>query len=368
MAERAEKASLLLADGTVFEGVAFGAPVDAIGELVFTTAMVGYVETLSDPGCFGQLVVDTFPLAGNYGTMVADFESRRLWAGGFIVREWCREPSNFRCEGDLDSLLRAQGVPGICGIDTRRLTKLIRSGGAQAAMITTQDLATEKDRLLAKLQDYKAPADAVSQVTRKDITTHAPKGEKKYRVSALDLGITASTLAALTSRGCEVTLYPASTDPARLLADKPDGLFLSGGPGNPADMTALAQGLKTLAASGLPLMAVDLGHQLLAMAHGAKTIRLPHGHRGGQPVKDLAAGTTTATSQNHSYAVDGATLPAQAGQVSHVNINDGSCEGICYRDIPAFSTQFIPDGCARQMVGTAALYTRFTAMMDGRDK
>ena len=363
MAEHAKKAVLLLADGTEFEGWSFGADADAEGETVFTTDMVGYVETLTDPGYFGQLIVQTFPSIGNYGVMMEDFDSSRIWAKGYIVREWCDEPSNFRCEKTLDQLLKEQGIPGIYGIDTRHLTKVLRRSGAMRGLITTRDISGEKEELCRRLSQ-ETTTGQVAAVTGSEIVSY-PCGVNGHKVALLDLGVRRSTIKALQAHGCDVTVYPAFTDPKVILESNPDGIFLSEGPGDPAEDTALIANVKTLAASGLPLLAVDLGHQLLALAHGAKTIKLPHGHRGGQPVKDLSMGRTFPTHQNHGYTVDGESLPAGVAEVSHRNINDQSCEGIRYHDIPAVSVQFLPDGDNSQ-VGTAYIYNEFTAMMDGR--
>ena len=364
MAEHGKKAVLLLADGTQFDGWSFGADTDAAGETVFTTDMVGYVETLTDPGYFGQLIVQTFPSLGNYGVMMEDFESSRIWAKGYIVREWCDEPSNFRCEKTLDQLLKEQGVPGIWGIDTRHLTKILRQSGSMRGLITTRELtAREKEELVGQLSQ-KEELRPVAEVTSREIAS-CPCGVNGHKVALLDLGVRRSTVKALQAHGCDVTIYPAFTDPQVILGSHPDGIFLSEGPGDPALETALIANVKTLAASGLPMLAVDLGHQLLALAHGARTVKLPHGHRGGQPVKDLSMGRTFPTHQHHGYTVEGDSLPAGVAQVSHRNINDQSCEGLQYHDIPAISVQFLPDGDNSQM-GTAYIYHEFTAMMDGR--
>ncbi len=364
MEEHGKRAVLLLADGTQLEGWSFGAQTDGVGEAVFTTDMVGYVETLTDPGYYGQIIVQTFPSLGNYGVMMEDFESSRIWAKGYVVREWCDEPSNFRCEKTLDQLLKEQGIPGIYGVDTRHLTKLLRKGGTLRGIITTRTAPEEREALLRQLSQPEAE-DPVAAVTAREIAEYPCGVAGGHKVALLDLGARRSTVKALQAFGCDVTVYPAGTDPQILLASRPDGIFLSEGPGDPAGNPGLVDHVRTLAASGLPLLAVDLGHQLLALAHGAKTEKLPHGHRGGQPVKDLSLGRTIPTHQNHGYVVLGESLPEGVAQVSHRNINDGSCEGIRYRDIPALSVQFLPDGEDNQ-VGTGYIYKEFTAMMDGR--
>ncbi len=329
-----DKAYLVLSNGRVFEGTRFGAEGDTVGELVFTTSVVGYIETLTDPAYSGQIIMQTFPMVGNYGMIDADVESERCHAKGYIVREWCATPSNFRSNGDIDAYLKAQGVVGLCGVDTRELTRIIRENGTMTATICTQ-----------------APADAaalvtdtpcVSQVTCKQSKAYPAVGECKKQVALLDYGVKNSLINGLCQMGCAVTVYPANTSAETVLAAKPDGIVLSGGPGDPAANPQLAETVKALAGKA-PVFAVGLGHQLLALAMGAKVEKLKYGHRGGnQPVKDLVAGTTAVTTQNHGFVVVAGSLP-QGAQLRYENVNDKTCEGIAYPAISAISVQFDPN-------------------------
>lgn len=349
------KRYLTLEDGTTFVGEGFGAAADAVGELVFTTGMCGYIETLTDPSYAGQIVVQTFPMIGNYGIIQSDFEGKCA-VRGYVVHEWCDTPSNFRAAGDLDAYLRSVGVPGIAGIDTRALTRILRECGTMNATIT--------DAVPADLVAVKAYAvtDAVAAVTCAAATVYPAEGETHYRVALLDFGAKRNIIRSLTARGCTVTVYPASTPAADILAAAPDGVMLSNGPGDPAENTAIIAEIGKLLGR-VPVFGICLGHQLMALAVGGSTVKLKYGHRGvNQPARDLVGGRTYITSQNHGYAVVGDSLPC--GEVRFVNANDGTCEGIDYPALRAFSVQFHPEACAGPH-DTAFLFDRFCNLMKG---
>ena len=349
------KRYLTLEDGTTFVGEGFGAAADAVGELVFTTGMCGYIETLTDPSYAGQIVVQTFPMIGNYGIIQSDFEGKCA-VRGYVVHEWCDTPSNFRAAGDLDAYLRSVGVPGIAGIDTRALTRILRECGTMNATITD---AVPAD--LAAVRAY-AVTDAVAAVTCAAATVYPAEGETHYRVALLDFGAKRNIIRSLTARGCTVTVYPASTPAADILAAAPDGVMLSNGPGDPAENTAIIAEIGKLLGR-VPVFGICLGHQLMALAVGGSTVKLKYGHRGvNPPARDLVGGRTYITSQNHGYAVVGDSLPC--GEVRFVNANDGTCEGIDYPALRAFSVQFHPEACAGPH-DTAFLFDRFCNLMKG---
>ena len=349
------KCYLTLEDGTTFVGEGFGAAADAVGELVFTTGMCGYIETLTDPSYAGQIVVQTFPMIGNYGIIQSDFEGKCA-VRGYVVHEWCDTPSNFRAAGDLDAYLRSVGVPGIAGIDTRALTRILRECGTMNATITDAGPAD-----LAAVRAY-AVTDAVASVTCAAATVYPAEGETHYRVALLDFGAKRNIIRSLTARGCTVTVYPASTPAADILAAAPDGVMLSNGPGDPAENTAIIAEIGKLLGR-VPVFGICLGHQLMALAVGGSTVKLKYGHRGvNQPARDLVGGRTYITSQNHGYAVVGDSLPC--GEVRFVNANDGTCEGIDYPALRAFSVQFHPEACAGPH-DTAFLFDRFCNLMKG---
>lgn len=358
-----KKAWLLLADGTVFEGKSFGARGDILGEIVFTTGMTGYLETLTDPSYFGQIVIQTFPLIGNYGVIPPDYESEKSHIKGYIVRDWCQVPSNFRCEGDLDTFLKSQGIIGLYGIDTRRLTRIIRESGVMNGVITKEDPRKNMEALLQKIKSYTVK-DAVRSVTGRQIRNFAAKNST-FKVVLYDFGYKHNILRSLLERGCDVTVVPADMDAQTVLAMHPDGIMLSNGPGDPAENIDIIEQLKILIASGAPIFGICLGHQLLALASGAQTSKLKYGHRGAnQPVKNLETGRVYITSQNHGYAVMNETLPKDLGIVSYINANDGTCEGINYQKAPIFSVQFHPEACAGPL-DTGFLFDRFVELMKG---
>ena len=340
------KAILLLANGQIFEGESLGMPGTTIGEVVFATGMVGFEETLTDPSYYGQIITQTYPLIGNYGMNSQDKESGRVWARGYIVREACTAPSNFRCEMTLDAFLKDNGVVGIQGLDTRRLTRVLRESGVMNGAITTEydkmDEAARAD-LMARIQGY-AVTDAVVSVTCEERTEHNIGGAP--HVALLDFGCKANILRCLVKRGCHVTVLPSTTTPEELAALAPDGLMLSNGPGDPAENVDLIARLRVMLDSGIPTFGICLGHQLTALAAGAATTKLKYGHRGAnQPVTQVGTHCTYITSQNHGYAVVGESLPAQVGEVSHVNANDGTCEGVQYSQWNCFTVQFHPEAC-----------------------
>lgn len=349
------KRYLTLEDGTTFVGEGFGASADAVGELVFTTGMCGYIETLTDPSYAGQIVMQTFPMIGNYGIIPADFEGKCA-VRGYVVHEWCDTPSNFRAAGDLDTYLKSVGIPGIAGIDTRALTRTLRECGTMNATIT--------DEVSADLTAVKAYAvtDAVASVTCAAPTEYSADRETRCRVALLDFGAKRNIIRSLTVRGCAVTVFPASTPAADILATAPDGVMLSNGPGDPAENTAIIAEIGKLLGR-VPVFGICLGHQLMALAVGGSTVKLKYGHRGvNQPARDLVSGRTYITSQNHGYAVVGNSLPT--GEVRFVNANDGTCEGIDYPALRAFSVQFHPEACAGPH-DTAFLFDRFCDLMKG---
>lgn len=345
------KAYLILENGKVFCGESFGAVTEETGEIVFSTSMGSYIEALTDPCYYGQILVQTFPLIGNYGMIYSDMESEKVHLKGYIVREICDMPSNFRCEGTLDNFLKEQGVMGICGIDTREITKIIREEGTMTARITTK----EPDG--AKLTAFDTK-DAVSVVSTKEKYT---VGDGDAKIALLDFGTTKSAVKTLADKGMAVTVLPFNTKADELLSY--DAIYLSDGPGNPEDMTDAINVIKKVFGKK-PIFATGLGHQLLAMANGAKVEKLTYGHRGAnQPVKQIETGRVYITSQNHSYAVVTDTLPKGA-TVTYENLNDKSCEGIEYNRKNAVSIQFRPiagDGPNE----TNFLYNKYFEMIGG---
>lgn len=363
------KAFLVLADGTVFEGTSIGAEGSTIGETVFTTGMTGYLETLTDPSYFGQIVTQTFPLIGNYGVIPEDFESRKCFLKGYIVRELCSLPSNFRCQSDLDSYLKSQNIVGIAEIDTRALTKKLRESGVMNGMIISGiEKPVIENSLLEKIKAYRVDqsVETVSTSTQlsekqnvvkdyPEINHHIFHSDKKIKIVLWDFGAKYNIPRELEKRNAEVITVPYSYTADDILKLDPDGIMLSNGPGDPADNTGVIAEIAKLVqynidaqASGkkmVPIFGICLGHQLLALARGCKTSKLKYGHRGGNhPVKEVETGRVFITSQNHGYAVQCDNLPSFA-KLAFYNSNDKTCEGITYTDIPAFSVQFHPEAC-----------------------
>ena len=359
------KRNLGLEKGDVFEDAACGASGDVLSEIVFTTAMTGYLETLTDKSYKGQAVVQTFPLIGNYGIIPDDREGPVPSVSAYIVREACEEPSNFRCKGTLDSYLKVNGIPGLKGIDTRALTRILREKGVMNGLITDQ-LPSDMNKALGDIAAYRIK-DPVEQVTVPAVEERGAD-ENKYTVAMIDCGVKENIVRSLVARGCKVFLFPASASCEEIVAVKPDGIFISNGPGDPEDNKTTIATLQELDKTGIPTMGICLGHQLLALAHGFKTTKLKYGHRGANhPVKNLETGHVYISSQNHGYAVVSDSIDSSVASELFVNVNDGTNEGIRYKNKPVFSVQFHPEACGGPK-DTDFLFDEFTKMMDeGRD-
>lgn len=353
-----EKAYLVLSDGRAFAGERVGASGNCVGELVFTTGTVGYLETLTDPSYAGQIVMQTFPQIGNYGVIPADFEGKCA-ARGYVVRELCDAPSNFRAEYDLDTFLKNEGIPGICGVDTRELTRILREEGVMSAMICD---AVPED--LSALREF-AVTGVVAEVSQREGSVYPAEGEERFRVALINYGAKGNIIRCLQKRGCAVTVVPHDTSAEDILAMRPDGVMLSNGPGDPAENTfEIAQIAKLI--GKVPVFGICLGHQLTALALGGKTVKLKYGHRGAnQPVKEVGGTRTYITTQNHGYAVLSDSL-ADVGRELYVNANDGSCEGMEYPGKRCFTVQFHPEACAGPQ-DMEFLFDRFVSMMGGGD-
>jgi carbamoyl-phosphate synthase small subunit len=354
------KALLILEDGTVYEGESIGAEGQSISEIVFNTSMTGYLEVLTDPSYAGQAVCMTYPLIGNYG-VTPDMESEKSHVGGFIVRELSRKDSNFRSTGTLSDFLKNQGIVGISGIDTRSLVKKLRDHGTMNGMITT-DASVDPADVMPAIENYRV-GDVVSRVTVDEPKHLAGKGPK---VALLDLGMKKNIAKSLNDRGCDVTILPAHTTAEEIFALNPDGIMLSNGPGDPKDCGSIISEIKKLYDSDVPIFAICLGHQLMALATGADTYKLKYGHRGGNhPVKDLATGRVYITSQNHGYAVDEASLDESVASSAFINVNDRTNEGLKYRGKHIFTVQFHPEACPGPC-DCGFLFDRFMGMMGGK--
>lgn len=396
------KAFLILEDGTVFTGTHIGMEREIISEIVFNTSMAGYPEVLTDPSYAGQAVCMTYPLIGNYGICRADLESRQAWPDGLIVRELSRTASNFRSNLTIQEFLEEQHVPGIEGIDTRELTKILREKGTMNGMITTDedyDLAEILPRLKAyttgevvgkvtcpekytvkgasSLEDN-APVSGSARFQEKEYEAYlkgdTAKEERKpslvkalngagMKVALLDLGAKYNIARSLAERGCDVTVYPAGTPAAEIIAAAPDGIMLSNGPGDPKECTSVIEQIKVLYGTEIPIFAICLGHQLMALATGADTYKLKYGHRGGNhPVKDLSDGRVYITSQNHGYVVDTEKLDPKVAKPAFVNVNDGTNEGLSYVGKNIFTVQFHPEACPGPQ-DSRYLFDKFISMM-----
>ena len=353
------KAFLILDDGTVFTGTSIGSTRDMISEIVFNTSMTGYLEVLTDPSYAGQAVVMTYPLIGNYG-ITPDMESLKAWPDGYIVRELSRMPSNFRCEGTIQDFLKKYDIPGIAGVDTRALTKILREKGTMNGMITTNE-NYDLDEVISKLKNYKVEG-VVSKVTCEEKYVLEGKGKK---VALLDLGAKKNIAKSLNDRGCEVTVYPADTTADEIIASNPDGIMLSNGPGDPAECTSIIKEIKKLYETDIPIFAICLGHQLMALATGGTTYKLKYGHRGGNhPVKDLQTGRVYISSQNHGYVVDEDKINPNVAVPAFKNVNDGTNEGLAYVGKNIFTVQFHPEACPGPQ-DSGYLFDRFLEMMGG---
>ncbi|MCW2277226.1 carbamoyl phosphate synthase small subunit [Heliophilum fasciatum] len=353
------KGYLILEDGTIWEGQAFGATEQRTGEVVFNTGMTGYQELLTDPSYCAQIVVMTYPLIGNYGINPEDFEARRPFLRGFVVREWAEAPSNWRCTETLDAYLKRVGVIGLAGVDTRALTRRLRNHGTMRGIIS----CTENPNF-AELQQLALEAPTLSgQPLIDEVTT-----PESYRlpgdgpkVALLDFGAKDNIARSLNQRGCDVTVLPARTTAEAILAMNPEGVMLSNGPGDPQDVPYAVETVRQLIGK-LPIFGICLGHQILGLAAGVITEKLPFGHRGSNhPVKDLKTGRVYITSQNHGYVVRPDSVPAGV-EISHINLNDGSVEGLQFTEIPAFSVQYHPEASPGPD-DSDYLFDRFMAMM-----
>jgi len=413
------KAYIVLANGQVFEGKSFGATGCITGEVVFTTSMTGYLEALTDPSFYGQIILQTFPLLGNYGVIPADFESSKTHAVGYIVREWCQNPSNFRSSGSIDEFFKERGIVGVYDVDTRALTKIIREHGVMNARIVAFSGEPEKDiqaadelrsimhdiidnpgfvahasriRLLEEINNFKlegeiqavtgsaSPIEKTASQVFSESAAHravpvtstglkinnpeeAAKNGKGKKVVIWDFGAKANIRRELLKRGVEVVTVPANTSCDEILALNPDGVILSSGPGDPSSNPDIIAEIKKLIQNYIPIMGICLGHLLLALAAGAKTEKMKYGHRGeNQPVKELDTGRVYIASQSHGYAVDIDSLPISA-EVSFVNVNDNTCEGINYTDFPGFSVQFHPEAAGGPL-DTNFIFDRFIDLIN----
>ena len=358
------KATLILANGSIFSGTSIGSTETRVCEMVFNTSMAGYQEILTDPSYAGQGVVMSYPLIGNYGVNHEDNESRRPWVEALVVRHLSPRGSNFRCEGDLDSFLKEHNISGIQGVDTRALTKILRSQGSMNGMLTCAEHFNIA-QVLEQLRAYQVK-DTVSKVTRSQPEIFPAEGEERFHVAMMDYGVKQHMIECLRRRGCRVTALPASTPAREVLAGGYDGVMLSNGPGDPAENVEIIAQLKELYSSDLPLFGVCLGHQLLALATGARTGKLAYGHRGGNhPVRDLEKNQVFITSQNHGYMVLSESVDPAVAEVSHINVNDGTCEGLRYRRPNCFTTQFHPEANAGPK-DTEYLFNRFIDAMESK--
>jgi len=355
-----KKLHLVLENGKVFTGTAIGAVGEAIGELVFTTASAGYNDILTDPSYCGQIVVHTFPISGNYGIISEELASNAAYLKAYVVKDICSTPSNFKCEGTLEDFMKSNGVIGLCGIDTRELTKILRENGTMNAKITSD--ISDVDSIINELTNFKQ-TNLVELLDSKSSEVLKPN-DTKYRVVLWDFGAKNSLKTQLLECGYEVTVVPHNTTAEEIISIKPDGVIISNGPGNPADNTSAIDEIKKVTDKKIPVFGICLGHQLLALARGAKTEKLKYGHRGtNQPTKSSESGRVYMTHQNHGYVVVKDSISKDA-KISFININDGSCEGIDYTDIPAMSIQFYPDSCSGPN-NTSFLYNKFESIMKG---
>ncbi len=358
-----KKAILVLEDGSVYEGYGFGAEATACGEVVFNTSMMGYQEILTDPSYAGQIVVPTYPLIGNYGTNAQDFESDRIQVSGFAVREECREPNHYLNDKPLNDYLAGSGIPGIYDIDTRAITRKLRSAGVMKGCITSEKTPSQVMAEFKEQADY-GSIDYVKQVTTKATYQWQPDiadTEASCHIVVLDCGLKYTILRMMRGHGCRVTAVPAATSADDILGLKPDGIILSPGPGNPEVLDYVVDTVKRLIGVR-PIMGICLGNQLIARAFGARTFKLKFGHHGANhPVKDLADGRVHITAQNHGYATDPDTL-AGGLEVSHINLNDGTVEGLRHRDMPIFSIQYHSEASPGPLDNTY-LFERFLDMV-----
>lgn len=362
-----EKAYLILEDGMVFEGKSFGARKEVISEIVFNTSMTGYLEVLTDPSYAGQAVTMTYPLIGNYGIATEDMESARVWPDGFIVRECARMPSNFRSEDSIGNFLKQYEIPGIYGIDTRALTKILREKGTMNGMITTE-LPQDLGQILPRIQEYRVTG-VVKKVSCGQMEVYRPGDlgseamEVKHHVALIDVGTKKNIIRCLLNRGCEVTVHPCDFDAKDVIESNPDGIMITNGPGDPAECVEVIAQIRLLAEAGIPIFAICLGHQLMALAHDAKTYKMKYGHRGANhPVKNLDTGKVYISSQNHGYVVEEDSLNPTVAKPWFVNVNDRTVEGLWYLEKPIRTVQFHPEANAGPK-DSELLFDEFIKMM-----
>jgi len=353
---------IVLENGREFCGYGFGADRESINEIVFNTSMVGYQEIISDPSYTDQTVVMTYPLIGNYGTAEEDYETKFPTIGGMIVREYNDTPSNFRYTRTLNEVFEEAGIPGISGVDTRALVRIIRDEGSQKAMIA--DVSTPHDEAMARLEAYDLPHDMVARVScKKRWFSRTPN--HRFDVVAIDCGIKYNIIRCLNAKGCNVTVVPFDASVEEILAFRPDGIFLSNGPGDPADVEPVIEKVRALKGR-LPIFGICMGHQMVALAYGARTFKMKFGHRGGNhPVKCLATGKIEITSQNHSYAVDIGSLAGTPLRLTHVNLLDNTAEGIECPEEMVFSVQYHPESAPGPQ-DSVYLFDKFIQMMEER--
>ncbi len=359
-------ALLALEDGRTFRGRSWAAEGETCGEMVFNTSMTGYQEVLTDPSYAGQIVCMTYPLIGNYGVNSDDEESARPWVEGFVVREASRMASSWRAQETLDAYLKRWNIVAIEGIDTRALVRHIRDKGAMRACLSTTDLDEESLVARARQSPPMENRELASVVTTKESYEVVPEGEERFHVVCYDFGVKRNSLRELARLGCRVTVVPASTASAEVLALSPDGIFLSNGPGDPASMNNEVEEIKRLLGAKVPTFGICFGHQLLGRAFGGKTFKLTFGHRGGnQPVKDLQEGGVEITSHNHGFAVEAESLPADV-EVTHINLNDRCVEGMRHKTLPVVSVQYHPEA-APGPHDAAHHFRRFISLMEAGD-
>lgn len=355
------KAVLALEDGTIFQGNSFGIDGEVIGEIVFNTGMTGYQEVLTDPSYCGQIVTMTYPLIGNYGVNFDDIESAKPQVKGFIVRELCKTPSNWRSIESLNEYLKRNMIIGIEGIDTRALTRILRDKGTMKGIISTDENLKLEDKL-DEIKAYEIK-DPVITVTTKEVVRYPSLTDKaSFKVALMDLGLKRNIVRSLQKRDCEVYVFPATATASEILKIQPDGIMLSNGPGDPKDCEKSIQTIKDLMGRK-PIFGICLGHQLTALANGADTEKLKYGHRGcNHPVKDIEKDLTYITSQNHGYTIVEASMDKTRMEISHRNMNDGTIEGVRYKDVPVFTVQFHPEASPGP-ADTAYLFDEFIELM-----
>ncbi len=362
----AKKTTLVLADGSVYEGYSFGAEADAYGEVVFNTSMMGYQEMLTDPSYAGQIVMPTYPLIGNYGTNEHDFESNRIQVRGFVVREACQQPNHYLNTKTLREYLAESNIPGLYGVDTRAITRKLRSAGVMMGMITSEKTPQQALKELKKLPDY-GSIDFVRQVTTEKPYEWEPAPSDSndlYHIIVLDCGLKYTILRMMRQHNCRVTAVPGTMSADEILNLKPDGIVLSPGPGNPELLDYIVDTVKQLVGKK-PIMGICLGNQLIARAFGAKTFKLKFGHRGANhPVRDLSDGRIHITAQNHGYATDPDTLKGGL-EVSHINLNDGTVEGLRHKELPIFCIQYHSEASPGPLDNTY-LFEKFLEMVRGQ--